>query len=35
MKTIDFMGQRKLAFLFSALLIIVSLGSLATKQLRP
>lgn len=33
MKTIDFMGQRKLAFLFSALLIITSLGSLATKQL--
>ena len=33
MKMIDFMGQRKLAFLFSAVLIIASLGSLATKQL--
>ena len=33
MKTINFMGQRKLAFLFSALLIMASLGSLATKQL--
>ena len=33
MKTIDFMGQRKLAFVFSALLIIASIASLATKQL--
>ncbi|MEP1470465.1 MAG: protein translocase subunit SecF [Halieaceae bacterium] len=33
MKTIDFMGQRKLAFIFSALLIIASIASLSTKQL--
>ena len=32
-KTIDFMGQRKLAMLFSLLLLAVSIGSLATKQL--
>jgi preprotein translocase subunit SecF len=33
MKTINFMGQRKLAFAFSMLLILASIGSLATKQL--
>ena len=33
MKTINFMGQRKLALLFSTLLILVSIGSLATRQL--
>lgn len=33
MKVIDFMGQRKWAALFSCLLILVSLGSLATRQL--
>ena len=33
MKTINFMGQRKLALLFSAVLIVVSIGSLATRQL--
>jgi len=33
MKTINFMGQRKLAFLFSGILILLSLGSLATRQL--
>jgi len=33
MKTINFMGQRKLAFVFSMLLILASIGSLATKQL--
>ena len=33
MKTLNFMGQHKLAFAFSLLLILVSLGSLATKQL--
>jgi len=33
MKVIDFMGQRKWAALFSGLLILVSLGSLATRQL--
>jgi preprotein translocase subunit SecF len=33
MKTIRFMGQRKLALLFSALLLVVSIGSLATRQL--
>jgi len=33
MKVIDFMGQRKWAGLFSGLLILVSLGSLATRQL--
>lgn len=30
---INFMGQRKLAALFSALLLLVAIGSLATKQL--
>ena len=33
MKTINFMGQRTLAMLFSALLLLGSIGSLATKQL--
>ena len=33
MKTINFMGQRNLAFLFSGILILLSLGSLATRQL--
>ncbi len=33
MKTINFMGQRKLALLFSMVLILVSIGSLATRQL--
>jgi len=33
MKVIDFMSQRKWAALFSGLLILVSLGSLATRQL--
>ena len=33
MKTINFMGQRKLALLFSMVLIVVSIGSLATRQL--
>ena len=33
MKTINFMGQRKLALFFSAILILVSIGSLATQQL--
>jgi preprotein translocase subunit SecF len=33
MKVIDFMGQRKLAMLFSLVLILGSIGSLATKQL--
>ena len=33
MKTINFMGQRKLAFLFSGILILLSLGSLAIRQL--
>jgi preprotein translocase subunit SecF len=33
MKTINFMGQRNLAFAFSALLLLVSIFSLATKQL--
>jgi preprotein translocase subunit SecF len=33
MKTINFMGQRTLAMLFSAVLLLVSIGSLATKQL--
>lgn len=33
MKVIDFMGQRKWAALFSGLLILISLGSLATRQL--
>jgi hypothetical protein len=30
MKVINFMGQRKLALVFSALLIIACVGSLAT-----
>jgi preprotein translocase subunit SecF len=33
MKTIQFMGQRKLAMLFSTLLLLASIGSLAVKQL--
>ncbi len=33
MKTINFMGQRTLAMLFSAVLLLGSIGSLATKQL--
>ena len=33
MKVINFMGQRKLAVLFSGLLLLVSIFSLATKQL--
>ncbi|MFT4518303.1 MAG: preprotein translocase subunit SecF [Halioglobus sp.] len=33
MKTINFMGQRKLALLFSAVLLIASIGSLTTSQL--
>lgn len=33
MKVINFMGRRRLAALFSAILILVSLGSLATRQL--
>jgi preprotein translocase subunit SecF len=33
MKTINFMGQRKLALLCSGLLLLLSVGSLATKQL--
>ena len=33
MKTIKFMGQRKLATLFSVALLLVSIGSLATRQL--
>ena len=33
MKTIHFMGQRKWALLFSLALIVVSIGSLATRQL--
>lgn len=33
MKTLDFMGHRKLAMLFSAVLLAVALGSLATRQL--
>ena len=33
MKTINFMGQRKLALLLSTILILVSIGSLATRQL--
>ena len=33
MKVINFMGQRKLAILFSGLLLLVSIVSLATKQL--
>jgi preprotein translocase subunit SecF len=33
MKVINFMGQRKLAMLFSVVLLVVSIGSLATRQL--
>ena len=33
MKTIKFMGQRKLATLFSVALLLISIGSLATRQL--
>ena len=33
MKVINFMGQRKLAMIFSSLLIVVAIASLATKQL--
>ncbi len=33
MKIIDFMGQRKMALVFSAILLAISIGSLATKQL--
>jgi len=33
MKVINFMGQRKLAMLFSVALLLVSIGSLATRQL--
>lgn len=33
MKVINFMGQRKLALLFSLALLVVSIGSLATRQL--
>jgi preprotein translocase subunit SecF len=33
MKVIDFMGQRKLALAFSTVLLLVAIGSLATKQL--
>jgi len=33
MKIIDFMGQRKVALVFSAILLAISIGSLATKQL--
>jgi preprotein translocase subunit SecF len=33
MKVINFMGQRKLAMMFSLVLLLVSIGSLATKQL--
>jgi preprotein translocase subunit SecF len=33
MKTIDFMGQRKLAMLFSLTLLLISIGALATRQL--
>jgi len=32
-KTINFMGQRNLAILFSAILLLVAIGSLATRQL--
>ncbi|HEY7776290.1 MAG TPA: protein translocase subunit SecF, partial [Kineobactrum sp.] len=34
MKVINFMGQRKLALVFSALLLLVAIGSLATRQLQ-
>lgn len=33
MKTINFMGRRKMAAVFSIILLIVSIGSLATRQL--
>ncbi len=33
MKVINFMGQRKLAMIFSILLVIAAIGSLATRQL--
>lgn len=33
MKVINFLGQRKLAMLFSGLLLLASIGSLATRQL--
>jgi preprotein translocase subunit SecF len=33
MKVVNFMGQRKLAVIFSLVLILVSIGSLATRQL--
>jgi preprotein translocase subunit SecF len=33
MKVVNFMGQRKLAVVFSLVLILVSIGSLATRQL--
>ncbi len=33
MKVIDFMGQRRLAMLFSVTLLLVAIGSLAVKQL--
>ena len=33
MNVINFMGQRKLAMLFSAILLLVAAGSLATRQL--
>ena len=33
MKTINFMGQRNIAMLFSLTLLLISIGSLATKQL--
>lgn len=33
MKTLNFMGQRKLAIVFSVVLLIAAIGSLATKQL--
>ncbi|PLW81345.1 protein translocase subunit SecF [Kineobactrum sediminis] len=34
MKVINFMGQRKLALAFSVLLLLVAIGSLATRQLQ-
>jgi preprotein translocase subunit SecF len=33
MKTINFMGQRKIATVFSAILLVVAIGSLSTRQL--
>lgn len=33
MKVINFMGQRRLALIFSLVLLVISIGSLATKQL--